>query len=62
LEHLLLVSIKPGTLAFYIAFLKEYVLDKEVWDPCVNCHGFEYFAFVGATNFVSPVQLNGNGG
>ncbi len=43
-------------------FLKENVLDKEVSDPCVNGHGFEYFAFVGATNFVSLVHFNGNGG
>jgi hypothetical protein len=46
LEHLLLVSIKPGTLALYITFLKENVLDNEVWDPCVSGHGFKYFAFV----------------
>ncbi len=38
------------------------MLDKEVWGPCVNGHGFKYFAFVGVTNFVSPMQFNGNGG
>jgi hypothetical protein len=43
-------------------FLRENVLDKEVWGPCVNGHGFKYFAFVGVTNFVSPMQFNGNGG